>query len=60
MSQLPAFVLEMLACPRCRGRLVAEAESLRCDACRLRYLVVKGIPNLLVDEALKVRRKIRP
>jgi uncharacterized protein YbaR (Trm112 family) len=52
VSQLPPFVLEMLACPRCRGRLVVEAQSLRCDACRLRYLVRNGIPNLLVDEAL--------
>jgi uncharacterized protein YbaR (Trm112 family) len=59
VSQLPPFVLEMLACPRCRGRLVAEAQSLRCDACRLRYPVRNGIPNLLVDEAERVRRKIR-
>lgn len=51
MSQLPKDLLEILACPRCRGPLVAEEASLRCDACLLRYRVDNGIPVMLIHEA---------
>jgi hypothetical protein len=51
MSQLPKDLLEILACPRCRGPLVAEPASLRCDACMLRYRVDNGIPVMLIHEA---------
>jgi hypothetical protein len=48
MSQLPKDLLDILACPRCRGSLVVEPESLRCDACHLRYRVDNGIPVMLI------------
>jgi uncharacterized protein len=51
MSQLPQDLLEILACPRCRGLLVVEPASLRCDACMLRYRVDNGIPVMLINEA---------
>jgi hypothetical protein len=51
MSQLPRDLLDILACPRCRGPLAVEPESLRCDACRLRYRVDDGIPVMLIHEA---------
>jgi uncharacterized protein YbaR (Trm112 family) len=57
MSQLPADLLEILACPRCRGPLVAEPQSLRCDRCRLRYRVEQGIPVLLISEATPIDKR---
>ena len=51
MTDLPADLLEILVCPKCKGALVAEPTSLRCDACRLRYRVDDGIPVMLIDEA---------
>ncbi|MDB5068334.1 MAG: uncharacterized protein QOG45_80 [Chloroflexota bacterium] len=54
MSDLPADLLAILVCPRCRGPLVTEAAALRCDACRLRYRVDDGIPVMLIDEATPV------
>ncbi len=54
MSQLPKDLLDILACPRCRGPLVVESKSLRCDACRLRYRVDNGIPVMLIHEAEKL------
>jgi uncharacterized protein YbaR (Trm112 family) len=51
VSQLPKDLLDILACPRCRGPLVVEPESLRCDVCRLRYRVDNGIPVMLISEA---------
>jgi uncharacterized protein YbaR (Trm112 family) len=51
MSSLPADLLAILACPQCRGPVEPEPASLRCDACRLRYRVEKGIPVMLISEA---------
>jgi uncharacterized protein len=46
-------LLEILACPKCKGELqLAEDEAdLRCAACRLAYRIEDGIPILLIDEA---------
>ena len=49
-------LLEILACPLCKGPLVyrkAQAE-LVCKPCRLGYPVRDGIPVMLEDEARKL------
>jgi uncharacterized protein YbaR (Trm112 family) len=51
MSTLPKDLLDILACPQCRGPVQAEPASLRCDTCRLRYRVENGIPVMLISEA---------
>lgn len=50
---VPAELLELLVCPRCRGALEHEREPERlvCPACRLAYPVRDGIPIMLIDEA---------
>ncbi len=51
---LPAELLEILVCPKCKGPLEHHAEppeSLTCHACRLVYPVEDGIPIMLIDEA---------
>ena len=48
MTDVSAELLEILVCPRCRTSLVLEGTSLRCDACRLRYEIVDGIPDMMV------------
>ena len=52
-APLPAPLLALLVCPRCKGPLDApsDASSLDCPACRLRYPVRDGIPIMLIDEA---------
>lgn len=51
-------LLEIIRCPKCQedkreGRLVlvSAGDALECGACRLRYRVSDGIPELVVDEA---------
>ena len=46
-------LLEILACPKCHGKLdlVEEPPSLDCAACRLRYRIEDGIPVMLIEEA---------
>jgi uncharacterized protein len=51
-------LLEILACPKCKGNLAykdtPEEESLTCNKCRLKYAVEDGIPIMLIDQATAV------
>lgn len=46
-------LLEILACPKCKGDLEykAEEEILICHECRLKYRIEDDIPIMLIDEA---------
>ena len=46
-------LLEVLACPKCKGELtaVAEPEGFGCPACNLLFVVEDDIPNFLIEEA---------
>ncbi|HOA05487.1 MAG TPA: Trm112 family protein [Candidatus Fermentibacter daniensis] len=47
-------LLEILACPACKGELehrTEPSEVLICHACRLVYRVEDDIPIMLIDEA---------
>jgi hypothetical protein len=50
---LSADLLAVLVCPACRGDLQYDADActLTCAACRLRYRVEDDIPVMLVDQA---------
>jgi len=50
---LDPVLLEILACPKCRGELeYREVESeLRCPVCRVIYRIDDDIPIMLIDEA---------
>ena len=46
-------LLEILACPKCKGDLDLNQEKvgLSCPACQLLYPVRDGIPVMLIEEA---------
>jgi uncharacterized protein YbaR (Trm112 family) len=46
-------LLEILACPKCKGDLEYDKENnkLVCNNCRLIYRVEDDIPIMLIDEA---------
>ncbi len=46
-------LLEILACPKCKGILQHKNNKLVCNRCRLRYRIIDGIPNMLIEEAEK-------
>lgn len=48
-------LLEILACPRCKGNLEykQQEEQLVCLSCRLIYRIEDDIPIMLIDEAEK-------
>jgi uncharacterized protein YbaR (Trm112 family) len=49
-------LLEILACPKCKGdlRLNETGDGLICDRCRLLYEIRDDIPIMLIDEARKL------
>jgi len=48
-------LLRLLACPQCKGELEydAQAQTLTCQRCRLRYRVEDDIAVMLVEKAEK-------
>jgi len=48
-------LLDILACPKCKGDLEYDQENswLICWACKLRYRIEDDIPIMLIDEAEK-------
>ena len=52
-------LLEILACPQCKGKVKLEADRIICQnpQCRRRYPIRSGIPVMLIDEAEKPQGK---
>ncbi|MCM8783758.1 MAG: Trm112 family protein [Candidatus Omnitrophica bacterium] len=46
-------LLEILACPSCKGDLELEGEKIVCKKCNLKYPIRNGIPIMLIEEAEK-------
>ena len=46
-------LLEILACPACRGEVKEQDNKIVCLKCGRKYPIKDGIPVLLVDEAEK-------
>jgi len=48
-------LLEILACPKCKGDLIYDEENQRliCENCRLRYPIKDDIPIMIIEEAEK-------
>ena len=49
-------LLDILACPRCKGdiRLSEKGDGLICDRCKLLYPIKDDIPVMLIDEATSI------
>ena len=50
-------LLEILACPKCKGPLVPldDHSALDCRSCMLRFRVEGDIPIMLIDEAERLQ-----
>ena len=53
-------LLEILACPKCKGEIFLNStgDGLICKACRLIYPIKEDIPVMLIDEALPYEGKV--
>ena len=52
-------LLDILACPKCKGDLYLNEEKngLICDNCRLLYEIKDDIPIMLIDEAKSLEER---
>lgn len=57
LTGLDKKLLDILACPKCKGNLKHEKAKQRlvCKKCRLAYRIEEGIPIMLVEEAEKLK-----
>lgn len=55
-----ARLMEILACPRCRGDVHYVNESFLCPECGHAYEVSDGVPMMLSDESLEVPMEDEP
>lgn len=44
-------LLDILACPACKGDVKLEEERIVCTECNRRYPIRDGIPVMLIEEA---------
>ena len=58
MGTIDSKLLEILACPACKTKVVLEGEKIVCTnvQCGLRFPIRDGIPVMLVEEAEKSSR----
>lgn len=47
-------LLDILACPQCKGNLELSDSELICNECKLAYAIKDDIPVMLIDEARKL------
>jgi hypothetical protein len=54
---LPKELLELVACPKCKGEVTLEKDEsgFVCPACQLFYAIVDGIPDFLIENARPIR-----
>jgi uncharacterized protein YbaR (Trm112 family) len=55
-------LLDILACPKCKGDLVLTQpqDGLVCNSCALKYHIKDDIPIMLIDEAEKIEVEKSP
>ena len=44
-------LLEIMACPKCKGGIQASRMFLTCKRCGLAYPILEDVPNMLIEEA---------
>jgi len=49
-------LLEILACPACKGDIQLEEEGITCKNCSRKYPVKDGIPIMLIEESIGTKR----
>ena len=46
-------LLEILACPSCKGEVVVEQEKIVCRQCGRKYPIKDGIPIMLIEKSIE-------
>lgn len=55
-SQLDPKLLEVLACPICKGDIFQEDSKIICPKCNLAYPIKDNIPVMIIEDAEKYQK----
>jgi len=44
-------LLDILACPKCKGDVTLKNKFLTCKRCKLAYPILEGVPDMLIEDA---------
>lgn len=47
--------LDVLACPECKGKVELSGLYLVCRKCNMAYSVIDDIPDMLIEDAKKLK-----
>jgi len=54
---VPKDLMEILACPKCKGDVREQDMFITCDKCKLAYPVLdKTVPDMLIEDAWKLTK----
>lgn len=51
---VPKDLLEILVCPKCKGRIEEKGMFIVCNNCKLAYPVLEDVPDMLIEDAWKL------
>jgi uncharacterized protein YbaR (Trm112 family) len=49
-------ILNILACPKCKGDVDKKGMFVVCKKCSLAYPILSGVPNMLIDDAWELKK----
>jgi len=50
-------LLDVLACPKCKGDIKVQGMFITCGKCKLAYPILDGdVPDMLIDDAWKLEK----
>lgn len=49
-------LLEIMACPKCKGDIEEKGMFLVCKTCKLAFPVLNDIPNMLIEDAWNLEK----
>jgi len=49
-------LLEILACPKCKGNVEKKEMFIICKKCKLAYPILDDVPDMLIDDAWKLEK----
>ena len=54
---IPKKLMEILACPKCKGNVKERGMFILCNKCKLAYPILDGcVPDMLIDDAWKLEK----
>lgn len=54
---VPKDLMEILACPKCKGDVQEKGMFILCKKCKLAYPVLDGdVPDMLIEDAWKLEK----